>query len=317
MSSDFVAVPENASVAETVELIRRKKSELKEKFIYVYAVDGMGRLVGVLQLRDLLLSDSEAPVRDIASVKPVCLRASDSEEKAALFFRKHRLLALPVVDDRNVLVGIVTAADVADIVQLDSDRKIRHFAGMSGPIAAGEEIEGKSVLKIVSRRLPWLLLSMTSGLMCAYIVGIFIEEIESMIALVLFIPIVLGVAGGVGVQSSVIVLRGLEEGKLRLSEVGKVLLKETAIGLLIGLVSCLAVAFTSLFWQKDPMLGVALGSSIVACVVASGFLGALLPVILRTFRIDPAFASGLFVLVICDIAVMIIYFSLSFAIIGS
>lgn len=311
MTTGFAAIFEDALVREAVEFLRRKKSELKDRFIYAYMVNREGKLAGVLQLRDLLLAEPEQRVRDIAFLKPIYLRINDSEETAAELFRKHPFLALPVVDEKGNLAGVVTATDVADIIRVESNRMLHHFAGMSG-----EEIEGKSILRIVSRRLPWLLLSMVSGLMCAYILGVFIEEIESVIALVLFIPIVLGVAGGVGVQSSVITLRGLREGKLRLSAIGRVLVKEIAIGCLIGLISCIVITAIALCWQKDLILGFALGVSIAASVVASGVLGVMLPLILKGLRLDPAFASGLFVLVICDIFVMIIYFTLASAIIN-
>ena len=311
ISSEFVSIPETASIAQAIERIRKKKDELREKFLYVYTVDERGKLAGVLQLRDLLFEESGKQVQSVARGNPVCLRITDSEEMVAVLFKKHPFLALPVVDESGILVGVVTAVDVADIVQVESSRLLHRFAGMSG-----EEIEGKSIFRIVGRRLPWLLLSMASGLMCAYILGVFIEEIESMIALVLFIPIVLGVAGGVGVQSSMITVRGLQEGKLKISEIGRVLAKEIAVGLLIGMISCAMITLIALLWQKNPILGVALGASVVACVVASGILGVLLPLVLQAFRINPAFASGLFVLVICDIFVMVIYFSISFAIIN-
>ncbi|MBI4387917.1 MAG: magnesium transporter [Candidatus Omnitrophica bacterium] len=311
ISKEFVSVPETLMVAEAIEFIRKKKYELGERFLYVYTVDGGGKLTGVLALRDLLFEKPEKFVRDIMFKNPVHLKASDSETMVETLFRKHAFLALPVVNEDDILVGVVTAVDLANMVRGESSRLLHRFAGMSG-----EEIEGKSIFKIVGRRLPWLLLSMASGLMCAYILGVFIEEIESMIALVLFIPIVLGVAGGVGVQSSMITVRGLQKGELKISEIGRVLAKEIAIGLLIGVISCVMITIIALLWQKNPILGFALGTSVVACVVASGILGVLLPLILQAFRINPAFASGLFVLVICDIFVMVIYFSLSFAIIN-
>ncbi len=311
ITGEFVSLSARVTIRQAIETIRQKRSQLRDKFLYVYTVDEQGKLEGVLQLRDLLLEEPDKLLREIAHPNPVYLRTADSEKTVADLFKKHPFFALPVMDETGLLVGVITAQDVADIVQVESNRILHHFAGMSG-----EEIEEKSILKIVSRRLPWLLLSMLSGLMCAYILGIFIEEIESMIALVLFIPIVLGVAGGVGVQSSVIALRGLNEGELKLSEIARVLVKEIAIGFVIGLISCLVISVIALLWQKNPILGVAVGVSIVACVVASGILGILLPFILKALKLNPTFASGLFVLVICDIAVMIIYFSLSFAIIN-
>ncbi len=310
ISADFISIPEETGVSEAIQLIRSKRAELKKKCLYVYTVDHEEKLKGVLHLRDLLLGEDSAHVRAIALSNPVCLRRNDSETVAAEFFKKHPFLALPVLDDKGVLIGALSAESLGDLVQIDAKRMLHHFAGLGG-----EEIEEKSILKIVLSRLPWLILSMMSGLMCAYILGLFVEEIESMIALVLFIPIVLGVAGGVGVQSSVITVRGLKEGRLQLSNIGRVLAKEIGIGLLIGLICCAAVSLIAILWQKDPTLGFALGTSIIAAVVASGILGMLLPLILWGLRMNPELASGLFVLVICDIAVMVIYFSVSFAII--
>ena len=312
LRTDFVSVPNSASIEEAINLIRKRKSELGDSFLYVYVVDAEGKLEGVLQLRDLLLTDPCMSVQNIMKTKPVFLKITSQEKEIESVFKQYPFLALPVVDESEKLAGVITAREVTDIVQIESNRMLHRFAGISG----GEEIEGQSIFKIISRRLPWLLLSMVSGLMCAYILGIFIEEIESMIALVLFIPIVLGVAGGVGVQSSVIAARGISEGRFKLSEIGRILIKEIAIGCLIGLISCLVITLIAFFWQKSLLLGIALGVSVIASVVVSGLTGILLPFIFRVLRINPAFGSGIFVLVICDILVMIVYFKLSFLIIN-
>ena len=301
------------SVRDAIQLIQKKKSELRDQFSYVYAVNHQEELTGVLQLRDLLLADPSASVNNIMNPNPIFLRSTNTDEEINALFRKYPLLALPMVDESQKLIGVLPAQRQTGFPKIGSNRFLQYFTKMGN---GGEEIEGQSIFKIVSRRLPWLLLSIITGLMCAYILGIFIEEIESIVALVLFIPIVLGVAGGVGVQSSVITARGLTKGNLRLSELGCVLAKETAIGFWIGVSSCVVITLISILWHKSLVLGLALGVSVIACVAVSGLTGIFLPLIFRIFRMNPAFASGFFVLIICDIFVMIVYFSLSSAIIN-
>jgi magnesium transporter len=169
---------------------------------------------------------------------------------------------------------------------------------------------------MVLRRLPWLLISVTSGLVCAYILGLFIGRIESVIALILFVPIVLGIAGSVGTQSARMMTRGLNENRLSLIKIGKVMTKELIFGLALGTIAFLNSLLIALLWKKSPVEGIALGSSIIAITIISSLLGHFLPIVFRTLRLRSDAASGLFILLTCDMVALVLYFAISLALVN-
>ena len=209
-------------------------------------------------------------------------------------------------------MGIIPSSHVQKFLGSTAPRlNFYQFANFSQ-----EEVEGKGVLAIVVKRLPWLLLSVTSGLVCAYILGIFIGKVESIIALILFVPIILGLAGSVGTQSAAITNRGLREGRLVMTKLLQILAKEIAVGFAIGIAAFFSAAFIAVLWKKSPVEGIALGSSIVAGVTVSGVLGMILPIIFKVFRVNSNFASGLFLLLICDMVALILYFMISLSLVS-
>ncbi|MBI4395427.1 MAG: magnesium transporter [Candidatus Omnitrophica bacterium] len=308
VSEDFVAVTNLGTVGGVIKVLRERKEDFQAKFAYVYVTDAERKLMGVLRIRDLLSENETRPIKEVMNKPVIQATENMSLEEVVHLFRTYSFLALPVTDQENHLIGVIPIEKMKKYL-IPMPHQYR-FAGL-----VYEEVENKSVWEIVLKRLPWFLISVTSGLVCAYILGIFIGKIESIVALMLFVPIILGLAGNVGTQSAQVTLRGLQEGKLSIRKMGRILTKEILTSVILGSVSFLLAFLIALPWRKNPIEGIALGISIIAVMTFSGALGIVLPIIFRIFRINSNFASGLLLLIICDIVAIVLYFTISLSLI--
>ena len=335
---DFIAISSRETVESTIQFLRGHGKNLKDKSSYLYVVDEEGKLAGVLQMKDLLVHAPSLPITQVMERSVISIWDSASQDDVIEAFRSSSFFALPVVDQTRRITGVIPAASIRRFLTPATSVNFYEFAQFSP-----EEVESRSIIEIVLRRLPWLLISEISGLTCAYILGIFIGRIESIVALILFVPIVLGLSGSIGTQSAAVTVRGLDGDKLVLTKMAKILGKEIGIGGAIGIFTSILVTVLSLLWRKSFLLGFALGLSIFAAVSVSGLLGFILPVIFRLFRIapwhhedqmrragtskvtankslalfggKPGFASGLFLLLIYDTVALILYFAIAFSLI--
>ncbi len=311
ISKDYFSVSSFRTVGESVALLRQHKEDFQNKFSYLYVTDESNKLVGVLRTRDLLLEDFSKEIRIVMDESVVSVSIGASMEKLIELFHTHSFLAVPVVDSTHQLSGIITR----EKLELYLPKKIQPYFQKFN-VVKKEEIEGGRIYNIVLKRLPWLLISVSSGLVCSYILGIFIGKIESIIALILFVPVILGLAGNVGTQLARVTARGLEEGKLSVTKLIRILFKEVVIGSITGLCAFLLITIIALLWRRYPIEGIALGVSIVAVTLVSGILGIVLPITFKTFRIGANFASGLFLLLICDMVALVLYFLISLSLVS-
>ena len=311
MSRDYVAISDRETVGSTVEVLRRRKADFQVKFAYLYVTDRDEKLVGVLRTRDLLAEAPELPISHVMKQPVLHLVETASINEALDIFRTHSFFALPVTDKAHRLKGIIAAKSLEERMGVSirsGSRALDHLDQ--------EEIETRSVHEIILKRLPWLLISVASGLVCAYILGLFIGRIESIVALILFVPVILGLSGNVGTQLGRICLRSLREEELPVRKLVKFLFKEMAIGVVMGFIILVLAALIAILWRKIPIEGIALGISIASVTTVSGILGIVLPISFKALRINSHFASGLFLLLICDIVALILYFMISLSLIS-
>lgn len=306
MTSDFIAVREQETVGGTLDILHGRKSDFQNKFAYLYVVSEEGELCGVLGTRDLLAEDSKRPISEIMKREVLSVSEDSNSDQVLHIFRNHPFFALPVTDRKHRLIGIIPAENVEKYLK----RSERPARGQEGD-SVHEEIETIGIKEIILKRMPWFMISLTSGLMCAYILGIFIGKIESVIALILFVPIVLGLAGGVGTQLGRITIRELRKGSLRPTFLMTLLLKEVVISFAIAVIALLISSVVAVLWRKMPIEGIAFALSIIGAMTVSGILAIIAPVLLRLLRMDSGFVPGLFTLLICDIVALVIYFLIS------
>ena len=234
------------------------------------------------------------------------VRPETDQEEVARIVSQYNFLAVPVVDSDEQLLGIVTVDDVVDVIREEATEDFLKMVG------AGEdrEILLKSSWDNARMRLPWLFASWVGGIFAAVIIGIFDNVLQSTIALAAFIPIIMGMGGNIGTQSSTIIVRGLATGRVDLENSTKILFKEIRVGLILGILYGVLLGIFAVFRFLDfsPMLGVVVGLSICASMIIAATIGSLVPLILNRFDIDPAVATGPFVTTAIDILGVALYF---------
>jgi magnesium transporter len=304
MTTEFVALPGDMTCAEAENYIREKAKEY-ETVYYIYVIEGQ-KLVGVLSLRDLVLSSPMAKLRDIMNPDVIMVHVSLDQEEVARVIADYDLLAVPVVDDEGRLVGIVTVDDVIDVIDQEITEDIARFSGVSTQI---DKLIEAPVPAVVKARLPWLALTLFGGLFSGAIIGFFENTITTIVALAIFIPLIMGMGGNVGTQSSTVYIRGLAT-----KEVGNrfwYFLREIRVGMLMGLTIGSGVGIAALVWMDNPMLGLVVGVSMFFAVTVASTMGVVAPSIFDKLGIDPAVTAGPLITTASDITGLIIYFSLA------
>ena len=277
-----------------------------EMVFYLYITDEDDRLVGVASLRALATTPADTILKDIMVKRVHTVRPETDQEEVAQIVAQYNYLAVPVLDEDDQLLGIVTVDDVVDVIREEATEDFLQMAGAG----KDREILLKSSWENARARLPWLFASWIGGIFAASIIGTFEHMLESMIALAAFIPVIIGMGGNIGTQSSTIIVRGIATGRIEIGSELKVLLKEVRVGIILGaLYGLLLGVFAKFrFIDADPMLGVVVGLSIGCSMLIAVAVGTFIPMFLRKVDIDPAIATGPFVTTSIDILGVLFYF---------
>jgi len=304
MYTDVFTLHEETKAIDAIAALQDQ--EEAEMVFYLYAVDNDGRLTGVVSLRDLVTTSSETLLEDIMSRKVHAVRPETDQEEVARIVSQYNFLAVPVVDSEDQLLGIVTVDDVVDIIREEATEDFLQMVGAG----KDREILLKSSWDNARMRFPWLFASWVGGILAAFIIGIFDDLLQSTIVLAAFIPVIIGMGGNIGTQSSTIIVRGLATGRVGLENSVKILLKEIRVGLILGVLYGILLGIFAIFQFLDvsPLLGLVVGLSICASMIIAATIGSLVPLILNRFDIDPAVATGPFVTTAIDILGVALYF---------
>lgn len=309
MTTRVVTVRPDVTVSEALAAVRRLAAEGRTETVYYLYVTGTNRtLIGVLSLRELVLAPPGALVRQVmrrsfAAVRP----EADQEEVARLLTEKH-LLALPVVDADGRLLGIVTADDVADVVQEEATEDIQHLGG-SQPLDV--PYPRASVWLLARKRVGWLLLLFIAGAYTSTVLDAFQGELEQVVALTFFIPLLIGVGGNIGSQVVTTIVRAQALGEVRFADIGAVLWKELRVALVLAAVMGLATLLRAWLQGVEPDVQLTVAVAVVPIVLWSALVGALLPLVLRRLRVDPAVVSAPLITTLVDGTGLIIYFEVA------
>lgn len=307
MTPDYVAVRPEWTISRALQHIRAMGKE-SETINVVYVVDDRWRLLDALGLRHFVLADPDQTVRDIMDESFVALSAFDDRQTAVDTMRKYDLAYLPVVDSSGVLVGIVTFDDVFDVAEEEATEDFQRVSGMA-PIEI--DYGRASVPLLWKKRIGWLLILLIADFLSSSVIAHFEAAIEAYVALAFFIPMLIDSGGNTGTQSATLIIRGLATGDVVIRDWLRVLLKELQVGLLLGLALGVVVYLRGYFWKGGPEIGLVVGLTMVALVVWANFVGAILPMILRKLRLDPAVVSSPFITTMCDVTGLIIYFNVA------
>ena len=295
MNPNVFALTEDLTVGEGISQLQSSRDV--EMVFYLYIVDARRHLVGVTSLRRLLLVSPETPLKRIMTPDVISVRVDTDQEEAARLVASYNLLAIPVVDEENKLVGVITVDDVIDVIKDEATEDIYRLAG----VTSDERIStppGESL----SKRLPWLAVNLVTAFIAASVVSLFEHTIDQVVALAVFMPIVAGMGGNAGTQTLTVIVRGIALGELNWGNTRKALLKEGLVGLGNGLVLGSVGALVVWLMKGNPVLGGVLGLAMVINMFIAATAGTLIPLGLRAMKVDPALASSVFITTFTDVA---------------
>lgn len=305
MTTDFIALPETLAAEDAVTRLRELAPEA-EIIYYVYVVDAQTKLSGVISLRDLIAAGDGTLLHEIMFRNVISVPADMDQEEVARVVARYDLLAVPVVDEDQRLLGIITVDDILDVIEEEATEDIYRLAG-AGEVQ-GVKILDASVLSIARKRVPWLLICLVGGLLSGGVIGVFEATLQSIVILAIFIPVIMDMGGNVGTQSSTIFVRGLATGEIENEDVWRYLLREVKVGILMGVINGIIIAVAASLWKGIPILGIVVGLSMFITISLAALIGTLVPIIFNYYGIDPAISAGPFVTTIKDVTGLLIYF---------
>lgn len=312
MGTEMIVVNENWSMPQCVQEMRKQAEDLDEIY-YVYVVDNDYKLRGVFPLKKMITHPSVSKIKHVMETDPVSVKTDTPIDDLTLDFEKYDLVAMPVVDSIGRLVGQITVDDVMDEAREQSERDYQLASGLSGDVESDDTLFHQT-----RARLPWLLIGMLGGIGNSLILGHFESGFAVNPAMALFIPLIGGTGGNVGIQSSAIIVQGLANGSLDIKSSTKQLFKELGVGLLNGCIISLLVFIYNVFTLgPSQVTTVAVSLSLFAVVVFASIFGTFVPLTLERFKIDPALATGPFISITNDIIGMVIYMSISSALLAA
>ena len=310
MTTEFVQLDPALKVGEALKHIRAVARE-KESIYACYVLEpGTGKLLGSVSLRDLVMAELDAPVTEVMRRKPVTVDAEDDQEAVAQKIGKYNLLAVPVLEKDGNVVGFVTVDDVIDVLVEEQTEDIMRMAAV-GSDALEKPYFDNPILRVVRKRIGWLLLLFVAGTLTSAVLHRFEDELAAVVALAFFIPLLIGTGGNAGAQTVMTVIRSLALGEVGVRQAWRVVLREATTGMVVGLLVG-AVAFgQALLWQAPMALALTVSVTMFAICVWSTTVGSLIPILAHRFGVDPAVLSAPLITTLVDATGLIIYFSIA------
>ncbi|HVD90806.1 MAG TPA: magnesium transporter [Vicinamibacterales bacterium] len=294
MNPKVFALSEDMTAGESITMLQGSRDV--EMVFYLYVVDARRHLVGVVSLRRLLLVPPATPLKRIMTTDLISVRTDTDQEEVARLVASYNLLAIPVVDEENKLVGVITVDDVIDVIKDEATEDIYRLAGVSA-----DERVFTPATESLRKRLPWLLVNLVTAFIAAGVVGLFQNTISTWVALAIFMPVVPGMGGNAATQTLTVVVRGLALGELTWANSRKALIKEVLVGIGNGIATGAVAALVAWLVMGQPSLGVLLLLAMIINLFVAGAAGTLIPLGLKALKIDPALASTVFITTFTDV----------------
>jgi magnesium transporter len=295
MITRFLAVGENVTAQQAIEAIRKAGDET-EAILYLYVVDEEERLRGVVPIRRLVAGSPDRRCGDLMVQDPVSVRPEADQEEVAQIVARYNLLAVPVVDAEDRILGVITVDDVIEVITEEATEDIYHLAGLSD-----EDRVFSPAHHAVRKRLPWMLLNLCATFLLAWVIGLFERTLEQIVTLAFFMPVVAGMGGNGGIQALTVITRAIALGELEFSSGLRAIGKEVSVAIVIGIVTGAVAGTLAYLWQGSPYLGVVLFATMIITMAVAGIMGAAIPLLLKALGQDPAVGSGVFVTTITDL----------------
>jgi len=295
MQTDVITVPPHWNVGQAIDYMR-ETPDLPERFYEIYVVDPNHRWRGAVPLDVLLRSRRPVPLTDLIEEDRHRVAVLDDQEEVARMFGKYNLVAAPVVDAQDRLVGVITIDDVVDVIEEEADEEIKALGG----VTSDEELSD-NVWTIAKARFNWLLVNLATAFLASSVLGLFEGQLEKMVALAVLAPIVASQGGNAATQTMTVAVRALATRELGSGNALRVTIREVLVGFVNGIGFAIITGIAAVVWFKIPGLGIVIGLAIICNLVAGALGGIVIPIVLDKFRADPAVASGTFVTTVTDV----------------
>lgn len=305
MATEFVSVKGEMTVEDTLKYLQGTTEDV-ENIYDLYVIDELDRLKGVVSLKEVVTSSFDTKISDIIHVKVEGIPYDLDQEEVGHRFEKYGYLTMPVVDNYNRLLGIVTVDDVMQILRDESTEDIHRLGGVD----EGERINGP-LSESIKSRLPWLIVNLFTAILASAVVGMFEGTISRIVALATFMPIVTGMGGNAGTQTLTIIVRGLALGELDFDNMKRVFFKEIGIGIITGVVIGAIIAVLGYLWEGKIFFGIIIGVAMILNMIVATISGFVVPVVLKKLKVDPALASSIFVTTFTDVLGFLFFLGLA------
>ncbi|WP_456275845.1 magnesium transporter [Bacillus sp. AK128] len=305
MTTEFISIEANQTIRSAMQILRNEAPDA-ETIYYLYVINDDKKLVGVISLRDLIISDEDKMISEIMYDRVVSVSVGDDQEVVARTMKDYNFLALPVVDFNQHLLGIITVDDIIDVIDEEASDDYSKLAAVSNM-----DTIDRGSFSAAQKRLPWLIILLFLGMLTASLIGRFEQTLDQVAILAVFIPLIAGMAGNTGTQALAVAVRNIATGDAFEASVWKSIWREAGTGLITGASCGILVTVVVFIWKQHFFLGLLVGISIFITLFIATIAGALIPLIMHQFKIDPAVASGPFITTINDIISIIVYFGLA------
>ena len=308
MTIEFVQFHELMTVARAMEQLRKTGVD-KETIYTCYVVDSSRKLQGVLPLRRLILADDDTIVKELMNDDIITVGTLDDQEYISHLFKKYNLIAMPVVDKENRLVGIITVDDIVDVIEQENTEDIEK---MSALLPSDDEYLKTSVFELAKNRIPWLLVLMISGTISGAIMGLYDDLLAKVIALSTFVPLLMGTGGNAGSQASTLIIRGMALGEIEIKDILKVIWKEFRVGIISGaILSIVNFIRLTVMHPEQFFVNITVSVSMLCVVVVAKSIGCTLPIFAKKCGFDPAIMAGPLITTIVDSVALLIFFNIA------
>ncbi len=310
MTPRYIAIKSNITVGQALKFIRGEHAKDVETLYIVYVVDQLKRLIGLVSLRDLLEHEDDEIIKNIMETDIISVHDDTDQEETAKIFITYGFLAVPVVDENNVLLGIVTYDDIIDVIREEQTEDVYKMGAMTGEV---EPYMDTSIWGMVKKRVPWLVILLFLGTITTNVLAHYESIVMGAAFLFIFMPVITQTGGNVSNQSSALMIRGLATGEIEGEDMWRILLKEMVIGLLMGLITGAAIFFRGVLFPPEITIfqGVAIAVSLCFVVVFSTVLGAFAPLLIHKLGFDPTVMSGPLLATFIDVCGLSIYFEIT------
>ncbi len=295
MTTNFSALDEKMSAQEAIDSLRAAQVDASDAILYLYVVDELQRLTGVVPIRRLVMAQPETPVRELAIREMLSTPPDADQEEVAQLVARYDLLAIPVTDVDGTMLGVITVDDVIDVITEEATQDIYNLAGLSE-----EDRVFTSARVSIRKRLPWMLLNLCTAFTAGAVIGLFESTIEELVALAVFLPVVAGVGGNGGIQTLTVITRAIALGEIEFSSGLRAVAKEMWVGLVVGMAAGVISGAIAFALHGNIYMGVVLLLAMMVTMVTASLFGAAVPLLLTALRLDPALGSGILVTFAAD-----------------